>query len=81
MSADALVRPVGEPTRRDWIAVFSAMLGAFMSQLAHLLRAVERSLGHGATGHGGRGLDEGVVKGIAARLGVHSRRQRQQNKA
>lgn len=33
MAADALLRPVGEPTRRDWIAVMSAMLGAFMAVL------------------------------------------------
>ena len=33
MSADVLVRPAGEPTRRDWIAVLSAMLGAFMAVL------------------------------------------------
>jgi DHA2 family multidrug resistance protein len=26
-------RPVGEPTRRDWIAVMSVMLGAFMAVL------------------------------------------------
>jgi len=31
--ADALIRPVGEPSRRDWIAVMSAMLGAFMAVL------------------------------------------------
>ena len=28
-----LIRPVGEPTRRDWIAVMSVMLGAFMAVL------------------------------------------------
>ncbi len=33
MAADALLRPTGEPTRRDWIAVMSAMLGAFMAVL------------------------------------------------
>jgi DHA2 family multidrug resistance protein len=33
MAADALLRPEGEPTRRDWIAVMSAMLGAFMAVL------------------------------------------------
>ncbi|MBX9913388.1 MAG: multidrug efflux MFS transporter [Pseudomonadaceae bacterium] len=33
MAADALIRPVGEPTRRDWIAVMSVMLGAFMAVL------------------------------------------------
>ncbi len=33
MAADALVRPDGEPSRRDWIAVMSAMLGAFMAVL------------------------------------------------
>ena len=33
MAADALLRPVGEPSRRDWIAVMSAMLGAFMAVL------------------------------------------------
>ncbi|PNG13761.1 MDR family MFS transporter [Stutzerimonas stutzeri] len=33
MAADALIRPVGEPSRRDWIAVMSAMLGAFMAVL------------------------------------------------
>lgn len=33
MAADALIRPAGEPTRRDWIAVMSAMLGAFMAVL------------------------------------------------
>ena len=33
MAADALTRPVGEPSRRDWIAVMSAMLGAFMAVL------------------------------------------------
>ena len=31
--AEALARPLGEPTRRDWIAVLSAMLGAFMAVL------------------------------------------------
>jgi DHA2 family multidrug resistance protein len=30
---DQLIRPAGEPTRRDWIAVMSAMLGAFMAVL------------------------------------------------
>ncbi len=33
MAADALIRPTGEPSRRDWIAVMSAMLGAFMAVL------------------------------------------------
>ncbi|SFI73770.1 MFS transporter, DHA2 family, multidrug resistance protein, partial [Pseudomonas guineae] len=33
MAADALIRPAGEPSRRDWIAVMSAMLGAFMAVL------------------------------------------------
>jgi len=33
VAADALTRPVGEPSRRDWIAVMSAMLGAFMAVL------------------------------------------------
>ena len=33
MAGDQLLRPVGEPTRRDWIAVMSAMLGAFMAVL------------------------------------------------
>ncbi len=33
MAADALLRPEGEPSRRDWIAVMSAMLGAFMAVL------------------------------------------------
>ncbi len=33
MTAEALARPLGEPTRRDWIAVLSAMLGAFMAVL------------------------------------------------
>src|SRR5690606_40423486 len=33
MAADALLRPQGEPSRRDWIAVMSAMLGAFMAVL------------------------------------------------
>ncbi len=33
MAADELIRPVGEPSRRDWIAVMSAMLGAFMAVL------------------------------------------------
>ncbi|MBC9250065.1 EmrB/QacA family drug resistance transporter [Pseudomonas alcaligenes] len=33
MAGDALIRPVGEPSRRDWIAVMSAMLGAFMAVL------------------------------------------------
>nr|WP_272886044.1 MDR family MFS transporter [Stutzerimonas stutzeri] len=28
-----MTRPVGEPSRRDWIAVMSAMLGAFMAVL------------------------------------------------
>ena len=33
MAADALIRPTGEPSLRDWIAVMSAMLGAFMAVL------------------------------------------------
>jgi DHA2 family multidrug resistance protein len=33
MAADELLRPQGEPSRRDWIAVMSAMLGAFMAVL------------------------------------------------
>ncbi|GGU81216.1 EmrB/QacA family drug resistance transporter [Pseudomonas laurentiana] len=33
MAGDALIRPIGEPSRRDWIAVMSAMLGAFMAVL------------------------------------------------
>ncbi|WP_017937784.1 MDR family MFS transporter [Pseudomonas thermotolerans] len=33
MAAEALVRPTAEPSRRDWIAVMSAMLGAFMAVL------------------------------------------------
>ncbi len=33
MAGDPLIRPVGEPTRRDWIAVMSVMLGAFMAVL------------------------------------------------
>ena len=33
MAADALIRPTAEPSRRDWIAVLSAMLGAFMAVL------------------------------------------------
>ena len=33
MAGDQLIRPVGEPTRRDWIAVVSVMLGAFMAVL------------------------------------------------
>ncbi|APC14887.1 EmrB/QacA family drug resistance transporter [Pseudomonas frederiksbergensis] len=33
MAGDQLIRPVGEPTRRDWIAVMSVMLGAFMAVL------------------------------------------------
>ena len=33
MAGDQLLRPVGEPTRRDWIAVMSVMLGAFMAVL------------------------------------------------
>lgn len=33
MTAEALARPLGEPTRGDWIAVLSAMLGAFMAVL------------------------------------------------
>ena len=33
MAGDQLIRATGEPSRRDWIAVFSAMLGAFMAVL------------------------------------------------
>ncbi len=33
VTAEALARPLGELTRRDWIAVLSAMLGAFMAVL------------------------------------------------
>ena len=33
MAGDQLLRPLGEPTRRDWIAVMSVMLGAFMAVL------------------------------------------------
>jgi DHA2 family multidrug resistance protein len=33
MAGDQLLPPVGEPTRRDWIAVMSVMLGAFMAVL------------------------------------------------
>ncbi len=33
MPAEQLIRPIGEPTRRDWIAVMSALLGAFMAVL------------------------------------------------
>jgi len=33
MAGDQLLRPIGEPTRRDWIAVMSVMLGAFMAVL------------------------------------------------
>ncbi len=33
MAGDQLLRPVGEPSRRDWIAVMSVMLGAFMAVL------------------------------------------------
>lgn len=33
MAGDQLIRPTGEPSRRDWIAVMSAMLGAFMAVL------------------------------------------------
>ena len=33
MAGDQLLRPVGEPTRRDWIAVMSVMLGAFRAVL------------------------------------------------
>lgn len=33
MAGDALVRPTAEPSRRDWIAVMSTMLGAFMAVL------------------------------------------------
>ncbi len=33
MAGDALIRPTAEPSRRDWIAVMSAMLGAFMAVL------------------------------------------------
>jgi DHA2 family multidrug resistance protein len=33
MAGDQLLAPIGEPTRRDWIAVMSVMLGAFMAVL------------------------------------------------
>ena len=33
MAGDTLIRPTAEPSRRDWIAVMSAMLGAFMAVL------------------------------------------------
>lgn len=33
MASDQLLAPIGEPTRRDWIAVMSVMLGAFMAVL------------------------------------------------
>jgi len=33
MAGDQLIRPIGEPSRRDWIAVMSVMLGAFMAVL------------------------------------------------
>ncbi len=33
MAAEQLIRPTDEPSRRDWIAVMSAMLGAFMAVL------------------------------------------------
>ena len=33
MAGDSLIRPVDEPSRRDWIAVMSVMLGAFMAVL------------------------------------------------
>lgn len=33
MAGDQLLRPSAEPTRRDWIAVMSVMLGAFMAVL------------------------------------------------
>lgn len=33
MAGDQLVRPTGEPSTRDWIAVMSVMLGAFMAVL------------------------------------------------
>jgi DHA2 family multidrug resistance protein len=33
VAADELIRPTGEPSRRDWIAVMSVMLGAFMAVL------------------------------------------------
>lgn len=33
MAGDQLLRPSAEPTRRDWIAVTSVMLGAFMAVL------------------------------------------------
>ena len=33
MAAEQLLRPTGEPSRRDWIAVMSVMLGAFMAVL------------------------------------------------
>jgi DHA2 family multidrug resistance protein len=33
VAGDQLIRPAGEPSRRDWIAVMSVMLGAFMAVL------------------------------------------------
>lgn len=33
MAGDQLIAPIGEPTRRDWIAVLAALLGAFMAVL------------------------------------------------
>ncbi|MHA6574437.1 MDR family MFS transporter [Pseudomonas yamanorum] len=33
MAGDQLLAPIGDPTRRDWIAVMSVMLGAFMAVL------------------------------------------------
>jgi len=33
MAGDQLLRPAAEPSRRDWIAVMSVMLGAFMAVL------------------------------------------------
>ena len=33
MAGDQLLAPIGEPSRRDWIAVMSVMLGAFMAVL------------------------------------------------
>lgn len=33
MAGDPLLRPTAEPSRRDWIAVMSVMLGAFMAVL------------------------------------------------
>jgi DHA2 family multidrug resistance protein len=52
MAGDQLIRPVGEPTRRDWIAVMSVMLGAFMAVLDiqitnSSLKDIQGALAHG----------------------------------